>query len=174
MRAFDPIGRDFDFEGKFRKWWSKGSDENYQHKISCLKNKRGTDSSSFSDISGVKLAYDAYNVYYLEKYVAEERLLSTEMEKYSPEQVFWISMGQVWCVKKKKNDFVSGQYRVLDSIIHSEDFSNDFECGSNDIMNPNAKCPIWENKSKPFNEKLLVLFSICFFIIFILNLFIFI
>lgn len=176
MHAFDTVGREYDSIGTFRQWWTQNSDKKYMDKIKCLKDQydstidpqtklqlRGdaTVQTSFSDTSGVKVAYDAYKLYTAEHGV-EPKLKTGKVKRFNSDQLFWISMGQLWCSKsvneKQKNKIVSGAhppdlYRVLFPLKNNEDFAKDFKCKPNTAMNPNEKCSIWENTSKSFFEK---------------------
>jgi len=71
---------------------------------------------------------------------------------YTPQQMFWISAGQVWCSTYReeaiKNQVITGvhspgQFRVIGPMSNSKEFAEDFKCASGTPMNPVAKCEVW-------------------------------
>ncbi len=70
----------------------------------------------------------------------------------SPEQMFWVSWGQVWCTNYRdaslKDQIETGShspgvYRILGPLSNSEEFNADFKCGAKAAMNRENKCKVW-------------------------------
>ena len=71
---------------------------------------------------------------------------------YSPEQLFWISFANSWCMKSQpqelKNDIITNEhileeFRVIGSLSNMPEFSQDFNCPAGSPMNPSKKCSVW-------------------------------
>ena len=71
---------------------------------------------------------------------------------YSPEQLFWVSFGQNWCMKltekglqqeAKGSSHPFNEYRVNGIVANSPFFYRDFNCPVGSNMNPEEKCKVW-------------------------------
>lgn len=71
---------------------------------------------------------------------------------YTPQQMFWISAGQVWCSVYRTEAMISrvqtgvhspGQFRVIGPMSNMQEFSNDFNCAAGRPMNRANKCNVW-------------------------------
>ena len=71
---------------------------------------------------------------------------------YSPKQMFWISLGQVWCSKSRdenlRQQILTGtqspdRFRVTGTLSNNENFAADFNCPLGSNMNPEKKCSVW-------------------------------
>ena len=71
---------------------------------------------------------------------------------YTPEQMFWISWGQVWCAKWKDGQLKSqvltgshspGEFRINGPLSNNPNFAEDFKCPAGSPMNPDKKCSVW-------------------------------
>lgn len=103
---------------------------------------------NIADNGALKQAYNAYKTWVAE-HGPEKKLPGLN---YTPQQLFWISAAQVWCVvsrteyMKLKIDVgthILNQYRVLGPIANMKDFSKDFNCPLGANMNPVKKCEVW-------------------------------
>jgi predicted metalloendopeptidase len=74
------------------------------------------------------------------------------LEQYTPEQLFFISYGNIWCGKQTtqslKQQILNGphspeRYRVLGTLSNSVDFSRHFKCSKDSAMNRPNKCILW-------------------------------
>lgn len=74
------------------------------------------------------------------------------LDKYSPQQMFWVAAGQVWCSTYReeamKNRVTTGvhspgQFRVIGPMSNTKEFADDFNCASGRPMNPVNKCEVW-------------------------------
>lgn len=84
----------------------------------------------------------------------ENNLALPGLEKLSPEQLFFINFGRVWCsdmrremaVQRVRSDVHSpAKVRVNAAVQNSPEFANAFQCGApgSKDMNPVKKCTIW-------------------------------
>lgn len=108
-----------------------------------------TKSENIADNGGLRQAYRAY-----ENYIAangeESRLPG--LEKYSPEQIFFIAYANANCGVESEtglmhlieNDPHSPLiYQVIGSLSNSEDFNRHFNCPVDSPMNRKNKCVLW-------------------------------
>ena len=74
------------------------------------------------------------------------------LEKYKPEQIFWISAANTWCSKYHseylKDSIMTGGYssdkfRVIGTLSNIKEFAEDFNCPIGSRMNPIDKCAMW-------------------------------
>lgn len=82
-----------------------------------------------------------------------KNLALPRLESLSPEQLFFINFGRVWCsnmrpemaAQRVLNDVHSpAKVRVNGAVQNSPDFAEAFKCGSQPKdMNPTDKCHIW-------------------------------
>lgn len=103
---------------------------------------------NIADNGGLKEAYNAYKTW-VSEHGPEKKLPGFN---YTPEQMFWISAAQAWCVVSRteylKLKIISGthplnQYRVLGPVANMRNFSIDFNCPEGAPMNPIKKCEVW-------------------------------
>jgi endothelin-converting enzyme len=84
----------------------------------------------------------------------EENLVLPQLDKLSPEQLFFINFGRIWCsnmrpemaVQRVRNDVHSpAQVRVNAAVQNSPDFAKAFNCAAPKpkVMDPTEKCQIW-------------------------------
>lgn len=106
-------------------------------------------SFSFHFKGGIKESYRAYQRWAIEN--PEKTMPGLD---YTPQQMFWISAGQVWCSvyreEAMKNRVTTGvhspgQFRVIGPMSNMKEFSDDFNCAVGSPMNPPAedKCSVW-------------------------------
>ncbi|KAH8418517.1 hypothetical protein KR009_010843, partial [Drosophila setifemur] len=161
--GFDDQGRQFDVKGNLRDWWQPDTQKAYLAKAKCIIEQYGnyteratglnlnginTQGENIADNGGVKESYIAYRRW-VEKHGEEPKLPGLD---YSPEQMFWISAGQTWCAKYRKESLKMrittgvhspSEFRVLGSFSNMKDFAKDFQCPEDSAMNPIQKCEVW-------------------------------
>jgi len=107
-----------------------------------------TQGENIADNGGVKESYIAYQRW-VEKHGPEPKLPGLD---YTPQQMFWISAGQTWCAKYRKESLKMrittgvhspSEFRVLGSFSNMKDFAKDFNCPEGSPMNPVQKCEVW-------------------------------
>ena len=103
---------------------------------------------NIADNLGIKPAYFAY-IAQIAADKPEQKLLGLP---YTPKQMFWISMANMYCSKirpeAQKNYFISdphspSEFRVNGRLSNFAQFSNDFNCPVGSGMNPVNKCVVW-------------------------------
>lgn len=103
-----------------------------------------------ADNGGFKLALRAYRKVADNLVIPEPRLPT--LQQYSPEQLFFISLANTFCIipnkakllKQLKYDEHSPfEFRVKGIAMNSPDFSQLFDCNEGDPMNPMDKCEVW-------------------------------
>ncbi|XP_034943177.1 uncharacterized protein [Chelonus insularis] len=84
------------------------------------------------------------------------------LEKYTDDQMFFISFGALWCQKttpefQKMSEMYDvhspAPIRVIGAVSNTNDFSKAFKCPKGSPMNPENKCDIWKPKSNDGSEK---------------------
>ena len=79
----------------------------------------------------------------------EEKLVGFN---FTPEQLFWISHGQLQCSKYTDEALIQQiktkpqspmEFRLLGPLQNSKNFAKDFDCPPGSIMNPSSKCVVW-------------------------------
>ena len=161
--GFDDQGSQFDAEGNLRDWWSPETRQEFLERTQCFKNQYSsyiepstgrnlnginTLSENIADNGGIKYAYRSY-IKWVEENGSESKLPDLS---YSPNQLFWISFGQMLCSIYRDAEMLNvvttdihapPQFRVFGSLQNSREFSEDFNCQRESNMNPTEKCEIW-------------------------------
>jgi endothelin-converting enzyme len=74
------------------------------------------------------------------------------LDNYTPEQLFFISYGRLWCTMMTPGALVDyigsnphspGKWRIIGAVQNSPDFAKAFKCKSGSPMNPVKKCEVW-------------------------------
>lgn len=79
-------------------------------------------------------AYKAYRNY---SYEAEKDVRLPGLNRYTPDQIFFLSFANVLC--DNSNDSTGGRQRILTSVVNSFEFAHAFNCSSGSPMNPDVK-----------------------------------
>ncbi|KAL7644945.1 UNVERIFIED_CONTAM: hypothetical protein RMT77_004762 [Armadillidium vulgare] len=164
--GFDDQGKQFDAVGNLKNWWERETEERFLAKAKCIIYQYGnytapenglslnginTQGENIADNGGIKEAYKAYHKW-AEDNGKEKRLPGL---KYTTDQLFWISAGQVWCSKYRPESLKvriltgvhsPGRFRVVGSFSNSEEFSTAWNCPVGSKMNPQKKCSVWGGK----------------------------
>jgi len=112
-------------------------------------NGKKTLAENLCDISGVKLAYRAYDDWETQNGL-EPRLPG--LSNYSTRQMFWIGYALLHC-SKYQPDYLRtlmmtdshspNEFRTIGTLSNTFEFSKDFNCPLNSRMNPTNKCTLW-------------------------------
>ncbi|MCJ1310674.1 hypothetical protein MMC25_004340 [Agyrium rufum] len=156
--AFDSNGRHYDQNGTYRDWWDPSTISAFEDRASCfveqysnftipgLKdddpcihvNGKLTLGENLADGGGILAAFGAWKEYE-RKQVARgspSQLLPGLLE-YTKEQLFFLSMGGIWCEKMRRETLVSlvltnehapGTIRLMGTVANSRDFKEAFDC----------------------------------------------
>lgn len=159
--GFDDQGQQFDAQGNLKKWWDDSSTANFKERQKCFVNQYShyeifglkvngnlTLGENLADNGGVKTSYQAY------KNVTADKgtVFSLPELDYTPEQLFFISFGQLWCSRYTKagiaaqlltNPHSPGPFRVEGVLVNSKEFADAFKCPAGSAMNPKDKCLMW-------------------------------
>lgn len=106
-------------------------------------------SENIADNGGLKEAYHAYDAW-RKKNGQEPRLPG--LESFTPQQMFWLSFGNVLCSKYRPqalsnlivtNSMSPGPIRITGTTSNMPAFAADFNCLVGSFMNPVSKCSVW-------------------------------
>uniref|UniRef100_A0A0N5BEM9 Peptidase_M13 domain-containing protein n=1 Tax=Strongyloides papillosus TaxID=174720 RepID=A0A0N5BEM9_STREA len=170
LHAFDnnnykymPIGGNY-----FRKNATQFSIENYEKKSDCFVKQYGmqketmtnksvngslTLSENIPDNGGLKIAHRAY-MKYLQSIDGKDLVLDG-FEKFTHEQLFFISVGRSECrymEKKELEELIENdphtpaEIRTNVVLSNYKPFSKAFKCELNSKMNPENKCELWKTQ----------------------------
>ncbi|CAG2110395.1 unnamed protein product [Medioppia subpectinata] len=161
--AFDDIGKQFDKYGNNENWWHSTTDTMFKNRTQCLINQYNgyvlqdiatnlnginTLGENIADNVGVREAFKAYKSYVKQ----HPKELTLPGLRYTPEQLFWITYGNVWCTQVRpevskmfvdKETHSPARFRVIGTLSNLKEFSQSFNCPEGSPMNPLNKCNIW-------------------------------
>jgi membrane metallo-endopeptidase-like protein 1 len=113
-------------------------------------NGQQTLNENIADNSGIKQSFTAYQTWVKGNAGVAEPLLPNL--NYTQNQLFYISMGQLFCAKMtpqmkmlllQTDSHAPAELRVIGAAANSADFSRTFNCKSTQFENPAHKCSIW-------------------------------
>ncbi|KAM7290477.1 neprilysin-1-like [Ixodes scapularis] len=163
--GLDTLGSQYDATGKLHDWWSADVRKKFETQANCFTNQysairdKEADMPLFglrnlreniADNGGIRIAYKA-----LENAMARtpaSRVKLPGLEKYTAEQLFFISFGSMFCNKMttearihyiRTNSHTVPRHRVNVALMNSAEFSRAFSCRSGKKMNPEKKCVLW-------------------------------
>ncbi|XP_067624877.1 endothelin-converting enzyme homolog [Eurosta solidaginis] len=163
--GFDDSGRMFDKNGNMLQWWSNETIKEYINRTECFVEQYSryylddideyidgelTLGENIADNGGMREAFYAYGRYVKE--MGAERLKLPGLEKYTSEQLFFISFGNLWCETYTpaasryalEDSHCPGKIRLRGVLANSEEFAKTFQCKRGTAMNPDQKkCRIW-------------------------------
>lgn len=169
--GFDNQGREFDADGNLRSWWTNQSVEKYKDKSQCFIEQYSNYSidgvrtlgENIADNGGMKIAFRAYRKH------EKQRNVQLPGLNYTSDQLFFIAFAHVrrierfasfffgfffkgWCSveteEAKRFNLISDphastRFRILGTVMNSEEFSSSFSCPKTSRMNPTRKCQLW-------------------------------
>jgi len=168
--AFDNTGKQFDVDGKISNWWTNSTTEEFNKLTQCYIEQYGnytvddtngkklningkfTLGENLADNGGLARSYEAYKLSLSKNKSKSNNKLLPNLTKYTEDQLFYISFGQVWCGKIRPeyivNQVLTDEHppkniRVIGAISNSEEFAKAFKCKPNSPMNPEKKCSIY-------------------------------
>ncbi|CAL2050931.1 unnamed protein product [Caenorhabditis brenneri] len=111
-----------------------------------------TQGENIADLGGQQAAYRAYRQFVKNRGSEEDRLPG--LEKYTPNQIFWITYGYSWCMKQSDSNLVHqlltnphspAQCRTNQVMQDIPEFGIDFGCvrGSPMYPEPANRCKVW-------------------------------
>ncbi|VDO58717.1 unnamed protein product [Haemonchus placei] len=177
VHGFDDEGVQFDYDGSlancsvYECGWLEQKGRNgfrdmaqcvvTQYNAQCCPAKEGnvhcangahTQGENIADLGGLQASYNAYKEYIKLKGAEEMRLPG--LEKFTPNQIFWISYGYSWCAKETQSSLVKrlltnphspNSCRVNQVLQDIPSFAKDFQCALGQKMYPPAeqRCKVW-------------------------------
>jgi endothelin-converting enzyme/putative endopeptidase len=158
--GFDDSGRKFAPDGQLREWWEPKVIDRFEERAQCVRdlyssyqveegvNVQGdlTIGENIADIGGLKQAYAAYQRW--EKRHGEPDL-GIDL---TPEQVLFVSFGQVWCSKASAeferlqvttDSHSPARFRVIGPVSNNPAFAEAFSCQAGAPMAPKERCEVW-------------------------------
>lgn len=159
--GFDDQGAQYDKDGNLKNWWSKADYDKFTAKSkrvidlynsftvldSLHINGALTTGENIADIGGLAIAYDAFKM-------TKEGQDTTKIDGYTPDQRFFLSLGQIW--RDKMKDELARQlvnvdphsppmYRVNGPLMNFEPFYKAFNVQPGDKMYvpDSARIKIW-------------------------------
>uniref|UniRef100_A0A914I7Z3 Uncharacterized protein n=2 Tax=Globodera TaxID=31242 RepID=A0A914I7Z3_GLORO len=163
--GFDDQGAQFDGIGNLKDWWDPNTQRHFMERTRCIIDQYSsfevpdtnlhvngilTQGENIADNGGIKQAYQAYKTY-LRKLGREEKRLPG-FERYSNEQIFFISFAQTWCGHTKPETLIRQiltdphspyRYRVNGVVVNQPEFARAFSCPVGAPMNPERRCSVW-------------------------------
>lgn len=162
--GFDDQGSQYDPKGDLINWWSEKIHKRFEKKAECFideysriydpeakmnLNGKNTVGENIADNGGIREAFRAYKSY-VERHGEPQRL--PHVSQYSPEQLFFLSHGNVWCelirpeaLKQliQYNPHSPAKYRVNVPVSNFKSFSDAYKCKPDSPMNRKDKCVLW-------------------------------
>ncbi|GJJ74948.1 hypothetical protein EMPS_07306 [Entomortierella parvispora] len=168
--GFDNNGHLFDSEGRLADWWTNTTTAAFNERAQCFVDQysnftiKGADGKDYhvngkltlpeniADNGGLKQAFNTWQTRYKDDKGGLKNQRLPGLEKYSPEQIFFISFARLWCSVQTPELFLlqilvdphsPAKYRINGAIQNSVQFANAFNCPANAPMNPTKKCELW-------------------------------
>jgi len=157
--AFDDEGRQFDFKGNLRDWWTPQDAAGFETRINCVRdqyakfiivdditiNSKLTSGEDVADIGGTMLAYIAWKK-------QTEGMKLSDAEGFTPDQRFWVGMAQWACennrpenlrVNALTNPHSPGYARINGVVSNLPEFQKAFGCKATQPMVHTPTCRVW-------------------------------
>ena len=157
--AFDDEGRQFDAKGNLRDWWTPADAKGFEERINCVRdqyagyvivddihiNSKLTSGEDVADLGGTLLAYLAWKV-------QENGKSLHEIDCFTPDQRFFIGMGQWACensrpenlrVNAVTNPHSPGFARINGVVSNLPEFQKAFGCKAGQPMVHTPTCKVW-------------------------------
>ncbi|UJR18376.1 hypothetical protein I4U23_005280 [Adineta vaga] len=163
--GFDNIGRFYDKDGNRLSWWTNETSVAFDQKKQCIIDQYSnytmtqvnaqvdgvlTQGENIADNGGLKASFYAYRKWAQGNPNIDKKLPG--LEKYSAEQLFFMSFGHMWCSKVRdslqailmKVDFHSpAMYRVIGATSNFVEFDRVFGCKPSQGNSRINKCTVW-------------------------------
>jgi putative endopeptidase len=157
--AFDDEGRQFNAKGDLKDWWTPADAKGFEERIQCIRdqyagyvivddlhiNSKLTSGEDVADVGGTLLAYIAW------KKQTEGQTL-TPRDGFSPDQRFFIGMGQWACENERPenlrvsavtNPHSPGFARINGVVSDMPEFQKAFACKAGQPMVREKACKVW-------------------------------
>jgi putative endopeptidase len=161
--GYDDQGRKFDADGNLNEWWSKEDAKEFDARAQKVVeeynafealpgvhvNGRLTLGENLADLGGVSIAYDA-----LERALARDPSKRVVIDRFTPEQRFFISFAQVWRTNIRDAEarrlvtvdpHSPGRFRAFGPLLNYQQFFDAFNIKQGDPMwrAPELRAHVW-------------------------------
>ncbi|RCH85801.1 hypothetical protein CU098_002675, partial [Rhizopus stolonifer] len=161
--AFDSSGRKYDGNGNLVDWWTNATSAKFEEKTQCFIdqyskfNISGPDSKTvnvngkltlgenLADNGGISASLSAYHSFLKSANHTDAQQRLPGLEKFSPEALFFINFGRLWCRKQRPelalrlvltDEHSPSIARVNGVAQNSAEFAKVFNCPAGSPMNP--------------------------------------
>jgi putative endopeptidase len=156
--GFDDEGRQFDAQGNMRDWWTPADAKAFEERTACLVNEyAGFSVAPGANVNG-KLTLGENTADNGGARVALMALKNTngnsqtKVDGFTPEQRFFLSMGQIWCenireeaarLQVQTDPHSPAKFRVNGVMVNMPEFQKAFSCKAGQPMVSSKACHIW-------------------------------
>ncbi|KAG0233985.1 Endothelin-converting enzyme 1 [Actinomortierella wolfii] len=171
--AFDTSGRNFDYDGFLRNWWTNKTATHFNAKAQCMIDQYSkftifdqmskslqpvngllTVGENIADNGAAQQAFLAWSSRYNADRAGRKYKNPTlpGLEKWTREQLFFVGFGQVLCTKMTPlfeqqalatDNHAPPRWRVNGPVLNMPEFAKAFKCKRGSPMNPAKRCEVW-------------------------------
>jgi putative endopeptidase len=157
--GFDDEGRQFDFGGNLRDWWTPADAREFETRARCIEEQYGrylvvddvkidgklTLGENVADLGGLFLAYRAWR-----EATRGQHLPS--IDGLTPEQRFFVGYAQSWCSSQRPEEqrlragidaHAPPRFRTNGVVSNVPEFREAFGCKTGQPMAPATMCRVW-------------------------------
>jgi len=157
--GFDDEGRQFDYAGNLRDWWTPADAREFETRARCIQdqyarytvvddvkiNSKLTLGEDVADLGGLLLAYRAWR----------DETRGQELhaaDGLTPEQRFFVGYAQSWCTNQREQDqrlravtdpHSPPRYRTNGVVSNLPEFREAYGCKTGQPMAPATMCRVW-------------------------------
>jgi putative endopeptidase len=157
--GFDDEGRQFDYAGNLRDWWTPADAREFQTRARCIEeqyarytvvddikiNSKLTLGEDVADLGGLLLAFRAWRD-------ATRGQELHAVDGLTPEQRFFVGYAQSWCTNQREQDqrlravtdpHSPPRYRTNGVVSNLPEFREAYGCKTGQPMAPATMCRVW-------------------------------
>jgi putative endopeptidase len=157
--GFDDEGRQFDFSGNLRDWWTPADAREFETRSHCIEEQYGhyvivddvkidgklTLGENVADLGGLLLAYQAWRE-------ATRGQQVPPVDGLTPEQRFFVGYAQSWCSSQRPEELrlragidphAPPRFRTNGVVSDVPEFRQAFGCKTGQPMAPATMCRVW-------------------------------
>jgi len=157
--GFDDEGRQFDYSGSLRDWWTPADAREFETRARCIQDQYGrytvvddvkinsklTLGEDVADLGGLLLAYRAWRD-------ATRGQELHAVDGLTPEQRFFVGYAQSWCTNQREQDqrlravtdpHSPPRFRTNGVVSNLPEFREAYGCKTGQPMAPATMCRVW-------------------------------
>ena len=157
--AFDDEGRQFDFQGNLKDWWTPADAKGFEDRINCVRdqyagyvivddvhiNSRLTSGEDVADLGGTLLGYIAWKA-------QTAGMTLPDVDGFTPDQRYFVGMAQWACENARPEELRAnaitdphspGFARVNGPVSNMPEFQKAFGCKAGQPMVHVPACRVW-------------------------------